>query len=272
MIGRVRLLGILNITEDSFSDGGRYLAPDAAVAQARALSDNGADILDLGAASSNPNAKPVAPDVEIGRLVPVVAAMKAAGAAISVDSFSPAVQRWALEQRIDYINDIAGFPNASLYPEFAASTSKLIVMHSVQGGPSSLRVAVPANEIMDRVLRFFDTRLAELERAGVARNRVIVDPGMGFFLGTVPEASFEVLRGIGRLKAAFGLPVVVSLSRKSFLRRLTGRSPLESGAASLAAELFAARQGADFIRTHDPGALRDGLVVQAALDGPPPLA
>jgi dihydropteroate synthase type 2 len=272
VIGRVKLLGIVNITEDSFSDGGRYFAHDAALAHARALSSNGADILDLGAAASNPDAKSVSADVEIARLAPIVAAMKTAGAAISVDSFSPTVQRWALQQRVDFINDIAGFPDAALYPALAASNVNLIVMHSVQGGPSSLRVTVPPNEIMDRVLRFFDARLAELQRAGVARERIVVDPGMGFFLGTDPEASYEVLRGIGRLRATFGLPVLVSLSRKSFLRRLTGRAPRESGPAGLAAELFAARQGADFIRTHDPGALRDGLTVQAALDGSSPQA
>jgi dihydropteroate synthase type 2 len=272
VIGRPKLLGIVNITEDSFSDGGRFLEPGAALAHARALAESGADILDLGAASSNPDARPVAPDIEIARLAPIVNAMKARGVAISVDSFSPVVQRWALAQRVDYINDIAGFPDTSLYPELAVSDARLIVMHSVQGGPSSLRMSVPANQILDCILRFFDKRLGELERAGVARHRLIVDPGMGFFLGSVAEASYEVLRGIGTLKAAFGLPVLVSLSRKSFLRALTGRKAGEAGPASLAAELFAARVGADFIRTHDPGALKDGLIVQSALDGAVPTA
>jgi dihydropteroate synthase type 2 len=265
--GRPSLLGILNITADSFSDGGRYLAPEAALAHARALAVDGADILDLGAASSNPDAKPVASEIEIERLTPVVAALKADGKAVSVDSFSPAVQRWALAQRVEYVNDIAGFPHAEFYPELAASDAKLIVMHSVQGGPSALRMSVPAGEIVERVFRFFEDRLTALERAGIARSRLIVDPGMGFFLGTVPEASYAVLRGIGELKRAFGLPVLVSVSRKSFLRALTGRKPREAGAASLAAELFAVRQGADYIRTHDPRALKDALAVSAMLDG-----
>ncbi len=264
---RPALLGIVNITEDSFSDGGRFLAPEAALDHARALAAEGADVLDLGAASSNPQAKPVAPDVEIARLAPVVAALMAEGKAVCVDSFSRHVQRWAIRQRVDIINDIAGFPHPELYPELAASDAGLIVMHSVQGGPSALSVSVPAGEIMDRILRFFDARLGALEKAGVARNRLIVDPGMGFFLGTVAQASHKVLRGIAVLKSAFGLPVLVSVSRKSFLRVLTGRKPQEAGAASLAAELFAARMGADFIRTHDPGALKDALAVTAALDG-----
>jgi dihydropteroate synthase type 2 len=269
---RPKLLGILNITEDSFSDGGRFLVPGAALAHARALANGGADILDIGAASSNPNAKPVAPEIEIARLAPVVAAMKAEHIAVSVDSFSPEVQRWAIGEGVDYINDIAGFPDSKFYPELAASNAKLIVMHAIEGGPASARLAVPAGDILDRVRRFFDTRLAALEKAGVARGRLIVDPGMGFFLGTLPEASYEVLRRIEVLKAAFGLPVLISVSRKSFLRALTGRKPLEAAAASLTAELFAARHGADFIRTHDPGALKDALTVQAALDGPRALA
>jgi dihydropteroate synthase len=261
------LLGIVNITQDSFSDGGRFLMPEAALSHARALVADGADALDLGAASSNPNAQPVAPEIEIERLAPVVAGLRAEGTAVSVDSFSLPVQRWALQQKVDYINDVAGFPHVELYPDLAGANAKLIVMHSVHGGSSAVSVAVPASAILDRILRFFDVRLAALERAGVVRERLIVDPGMGFFLGTVPEASYAVLRSTSLLKSAFGLPVLVSVSRKSFLRGLTGRKPREAGPASLAAELFAARMGADFIRTHDPGALKDALTVTGVLDG-----
>src|SRR3984957_15761283 len=139
----VSTFGILKITADLFFDGGRYLAPEAALAQAHALAAGGADVLDLGAASSNPDAKPVAPELEIERLAPVVAALKSNGIAVSVDSFSPVVQRWALRQQVEYVNDIAGFPHTELYPELAASDAKLIVMHSVQGGPSARRMSVP---------------------------------------------------------------------------------------------------------------------------------
>lgn len=259
------IFGILNITEDSFSDGGRFLAPEAALAQARLLARD-ADALDIGAASSNPDAKPVAPEIEIARLAPVVAAMKRESAKISVDSFSLAVQRWALAQEIDYLNDIQGFPEPSLYPALAASRAKLIVMHSVQAWGPATRIEVAPSEIFDRICDFFSARIAALTQAGIARERLILDPGMGFFLGTNPEASLTMLRRLPELKARFDLPLLVSVSRKSFLRKIVSRGPKEAGAASLSAEIFAIHQGADYIRTHDPAALNDAVSVLHALD------
>jgi dihydropteroate synthase type 2 len=262
----VQILGILNITEDSFSDGAKYLKPAAAIAHGRELVADGATVLDLGAASSNPESKGVPPEVEIARLTPVVAALK--GTTLSIDSFAPAVQRWALAQNVAYINDIQGFPDSSLYPELAASSAKLIVMHSVQERGAATRVDVPPDTIMARISSYFDARIAALERSGITLARLLLDPGMGFFLGTNPETSFAVLRGLPDLKERFRLPILVSVSRKSFLRRLTGREVQASGAVSLAAELFAIRQGADYIRTHAPGALRDALLLEWALQSP----
>ncbi len=259
------IFGVLNITDDSFFDGGKYLEPEAAIAQARALMSQGADVLDIGAASSNPNSRGVPPQVEIARLACVLPAL--AGVALSIDTFSLPVQRWALAQGIGYLNDIEGFAEPALYPDLAASKAKLIVMHSVQVRGPATRVHVPPAEIMDRIFRFFDTRLAALVKAGVTRDRFVLDPGMGFFLGTDPEASFTVLRRLAELKARFGLPVLVSVSRKSFLRKITGKSAAEAGPASLAAELFALHQGADMIRTHAPGPLKDALLTQSALGG-----
>jgi dihydropteroate synthase type 2 len=260
------ILGILNITDDSFFDGGKYLEPEAAIAQGRALAADGADALDIGAASSNPDSNGVAPEIEIGRLQSVLPALSEIP--LSIDTFSLPVQRWALKQGVAFVNDIQGFADTELYPDLAASTAKLIVMHSVQVRGKATRVDVPPGEIMDRLYRFFDARLAALEAAGVARERLILDPGMGFFLGTDPETSFTVLRSLGALKARYGVPVLVSVSRKSFLRRLTGRSAAESGPASLAAELFAVHQGADYIRTHASGPLKDALLLEKALAGP----
>jgi dihydropteroate synthase type 2 len=258
------LLGILNITEDSFSDGGRFLDPEAALAQARALARD-ADAIDLGAASSKPDAIPVPPEVEIARLAPVVAMLKREGAAVSVDTFAPEVQRWALTQGVDYLNDVRGFPDERLYPELAASSVKLIAMFSVEGVGPATRLRVPAEELFGRICAFFEKRTAALTAAGVARERIVLDPGMGLFLGSHPDASFTVLRSIADLKRAFDLPVLISVSRKSFLRKLVDRQVAEIGPATLAAELYAVRQGADYIRTHEPKALRDALKVLETL-------
>jgi len=259
----MKIFGIVNITEDSFSDGQRYLAPEAAIAHARKLASDGAAVIDLGAASSNPDSKPVAPDVEIARLAPVTEALQRN--LVSIDTFAPEVQCWALSKGVAYLNDIQGFPHAQIYPALADSSAKLIVMHSVQGRGPATRIKVPPETLMDRILVFFEARIAALEQAGVDRGRLILDPGMGLFLGTDKDASFTVLRSIPELKRAFGLPLLLSVSRKSFLRRLTGRVPADSGPASLAAELFAVVQGADYIRTHEPGPLRDALLTWRAL-------
>jgi dihydropteroate synthase type 2 len=262
----MKILGIVNITEDSFSDGGKFLAPDAALAHAQGLARD-ADVLDLGAASSNPDAKPVAPDVEIARLAPVVARLKRDGCSVSIDSFAPIVQRWAIAQNVDYLNDIRGFPHTDIYPDLARANVKLIVMHSVQQDVRASHIEIAPEDILDRVMEFFERRIAALVAAGVARERLILDPGMGFFLGANPRASLTILKALPALKSAFGLPILVSVSRKSFLRNITGRDARQAGAATLAAELFAIRQGADYIRTHDPAALKDAITVEKALDG-----
>jgi len=261
----VKILGILNITTDSFSDGGKYLAAGAALFHAQAMAQSGADIIDVGAASSHPEAQAVAPDVEIARLATVIPALKDKGLSLSVDSFSTEVQRWALGQGIDYLNDIHGFGDAALYPALAASAAKLIVMHAVQERGVAARTDVPAGEIFGKVTAFFDARVAALEKAGIARDRLILDPGMGQFVGTDAENSLILLRRLPELKQRYGLPLLISVSRKGFLRKLVNRPAQEAGAASLAAELFAEAQGADYIRTHAPGALVDGLKVLKAM-------
>lgn len=260
------ILGIVNITEDSFSDGGRFLDTAAALAHARALVAAGAHIIDLGAAASNVTAQPVAAAEEIGRLDPLIAALAGDGTPVSVDSFGPEVQRFAIAHGVAFLNDIQGFPDPSLYSELAAANCRLVVMHSVQGRGRARQLELPAADVWERIQVFFADRVQTLERGGIARERLILDPGMGFFLSSQPEASIQVLAKLDRLKQAFGLPVLVSVSRKSFLRGVTGRAgPSELGAATLAAELYAAENGADYIRTHDPAALIDGLKVMNAL-------
>jgi dihydropteroate synthase type 2 len=263
----MKILGILNITEDSFSDGGKFLAPEAAVAHAEKLMADGADAVDVGAASSHPDAKPVSPEIEIARLAAVLPALQAKDIPVSVDSFSSDVQRWALAQGVAYLNDIHGFPDAALYPELAKADCKLTVMHMVQERGVAVRTDVPPSAIFIRVTAFFDGRIAALTAAGIARERLILDPGMGQFVGTDPENSLILLRRLSELKR-YDLPLLVSVSRKGFLRKLTGQPIEKIGPASLAAELFAAGQGADIIRTHDPAALRDGLKLLESLKEP----
>ena len=182
MANRVQVLGILNITEDSFSDGGRYIETSAAIEHGRRLLEQGADLLDLGAASSHPDAVAVAPREEIERLRPVLSAFP--GANLSVDSFRPEVQRFALEAGVRTLNDIHGFPHPELYGEFASAGVRLIVMHAVQSAGIATRVPVPATEIVARVLAFFDRRVEALLKAGIRREQIVIDPGMGFFLGS----------------------------------------------------------------------------------------
>ena len=266
-MARPLIVGIVNITADSFSDGGRFLDPAAAVAHARRMAADGADIIELGAAASNVAADPVSPAEEIRRLAPVVAALAGGGTPLAVDTFAPETQLYALHSgAVDYLNDIHGFPDSAVYPDLAAARCPLVVMHAVQEAGRAAQVDLAADGIMARIEAFFAARIARLEAAGIARERLILDPGMGFFLSSRPETSLRVLARLPRLKSAFGLPLMVSVSRKSFLAALTGRTaPAERGAATLAAELYAAAHGADYIRTHDPAALADALTVTAAL-------
>ena len=261
----MKILGILNITADSFSDGGKFLAPGAALAHANNLLADGADILDIGAASSHPDAARVPPEVEIARLASVVPALHDVGASLSIDSFSTPVQRWALGEGVDYLNDIHGFADVSFYPELAAATAKLIVMHMVQEDGIATRTDVPPGEILARIFSFFEKRLTALTEAGVDPDRLILDPGMGFFLSSNPETSLTVLGKLPELAEAFGLPLLVSVSRKFFLKALArpGQEPADAG---VAAEMFAVAQGAGFIRTHAPAPLREGLKVLESLE------
>jgi dihydropteroate synthase type 2 len=263
--GNPRIVGIVNITADSFSDGGRYLDPAAAVAHARRLRAEGADIIELGPAASHPDSAPVTAAEERRRLAPVLEQLAPDGVPVSVDSFRPETLRFAISAGAACLNDIHGFGDPGLYPLLAASQCRLVVMHAVQADGPATRVLTDPAAVLDGIFRFFARRLAALQAAGIARDRLVVDPGLGYFLGNSPGPSLAALAGIRDLKAAFGVPVLVSPSRKSFLRALTGKDVTRSGPATLAAEVFAAWQGADYIRTHDVAAVRDALIFLAAV-------
>jgi dihydropteroate synthase type 2 len=263
--GNPRIIGIVNITQDSFSDGGRYLDPAAAASHARKLRAEGADIIELGPAASHPDSAPVSAVEEQRRLAPVLGQLAGDGIPVSVDSFLPETLKFAVSAGAAWLNDVHGFGDPGLYPLLAASECRLIVMHAVQAAGAATRVVTDASAVRDGMCRFFARRLAALEAAGIGRDRLVIDPGLGYFLGSTPGPSLAALAGIRELKAAFGVPVLVSPSRKSFLRALTGKDVTRSGPVTLAAEIFAAWQGADYIRTHDVAAARDAFTFLAAI-------
>jgi dihydropteroate synthase type 2 len=260
-----QIFGILNITADSFSDGGDFLSPDKALAQAQKLLADGAHVLDVGPASSHPDAGDVPPHIEIERLQSIWAALKKLGAPLSVDSFQPETQRWAMAQGADWLNDVNGFADPSLYDELADYDGRLVLMHAIQAKGIATRQDAPQGDIWAHIFKFFEARLKALDKAGVAQDKITLDPGMGFFLGNQPETSLAVLAGLARLKAEFGLPVLVCVSRKSFLRALAGVSIEESGPISLAAEVMALAQGVDFIRTHDAKPLAQAIHLRSTM-------
>ena len=262
---RPKLVGIVNITVDSFSDGGRFLEAEAAIAQARRLKQDGADIVELGPASSHPDATKVSAATEIGRLQPVIEALRKEGFALAVDTPQVGTQLYAVQAGATLINDIRGFPDEAVYGALAASSARLVVMHSIVDATRAVRSERTVEEAFASVSRFFEERLARMERGGIARSRLIVDPGMGFFLSMRSEASLAMLSEIEALKRRFGCPVMISVSRKSFLRNAFARPNCDVDARTLAAELFAWSQGVDFIRTHDVAPLDQAMATFEAI-------
>ncbi len=256
------ILGIINLNAESYLPSAQFPDSSAAVKHALGSIEAGAAAVDLGPSPSHLNAPEVAPEIEIQRLAPVLDALLPKGISISVDSFHPQTQRYAISRGVDFINDVRGFAHPEFYPELAEANCQLIVMHNVHGPKITELVLTDPKTIISKIFHFFDQRLNALNSAGIESDRLILDPGMGFFLSSEPEASLVVLQHLADLRAEFDLPVLVSVSTKSFIRKLTGKTAGESGFGTLSTELFAASQGVDWIRTHNVGALRDGLLMQ----------
>jgi dihydropteroate synthase len=257
-LGRPVVMGILNVTPDSFSDGGVFLARDAAVAQAGKMIEEGADIIDVGAESTRPygNAVAVSSEEELRRLDAVLPAAVGMGRPVSIDTMKATVAAWALDRGAAIVNDVWGLQRD---PEMAGVVARyrvpVIVMHN--------REAVdPDIDIMADMAAFFERSLAIALRAGIARDRIVLDPGVGF--GKTPAQSMTAIVRLDRLKS-FGLPILVGASRKRFIDTVVPSPPDRRLGGSIAAHILAVEQGAAFIRAHDVAPTVQALRVMAAL-------
>ena len=253
-----KIFGILNITEDSFFDGGKYLAPQKAITKAKDLLLEGAGILDIGAASSHPDAKQITATEEITRIKPVLDFCKKKNIKVSIDSCLTDVQTYAIKQEVDFLNDITGFCHPSIYDKIANHSCKLILMHSVQHAAKADKnerfpnTQLGVENILQQIIDFFGKRILQLTQAGITRNRIILDTGMGFFLSPNPKISFGVLQKISEIKKIFQLPVLLGLSRKSFLQKTVQKNVEEVGVYGAYLETLFLAKGIDYIRTHSP--------------------
>lgn len=256
-LDRPLIMGIINATPDSFSGDGIALDVERARAQARAFIEDGADILDVGGESTRPGAAPVSADEEILRVVSVLEALRELGAPLSIDTCKPRVMQAALAAGATLINDINALRAPGALEVAAGSDAGVCLMH-MQGTPQTMQDNPSYNDVVAEVEAFLRLRVAACQAAGIARSRILVDPGFGF--GKTAEHNLQLLRGLDRL-VAIGYPVLVGLSRKSVLGLLTGRRVSQRLAASVAAAIAAVARGASIVRVHDVAATRDALAV-----------
>lgn len=255
---RPLVMGILNVTPDSFADGGQFAQPDRAIAQAHRMANEGADILDIGAESTRPyvGMTPVSPEDELARLASVLPVIVSIGPPVSIDTMKAKVAAWALERGAQIVNDVWGLQRD---PEMARVVARhgapVIVMHNRD-------TVEPTIDIVADATAFFTRSLEIAARAGIARNRIVLDPGIGF--GKSPEQSMTVIARLDEFKR-FSLPLLVGASRKRFINAIVPTDPGARLPGSLAAHLLAVENGATFIRTHDVGETVQALRVAAAI-------
>jgi len=251
------VMGVLNITPDSFSDGGAFIAPESALAQARRMIAGGADIIDIGAESTRPyGSEPVSAEEELRRLQPVLPEVVALGVPVSIDSMKSSVVTWALDQGAVIANDVWGLQrDAGMARLLAERKLPVIVMHNRDG-------ADPAIDIMKDIAAFFARSLEIAANAGIATDNIVLDPGIGF--GKTPEQSMTALARLGELRT-FGRPILVGASRKRFISTVSPSEPQQRLGGSIAAHLIAAQTGAKIIRSHDVAETVQALRVAAAI-------
>ena len=251
------VMGVLNVTPDSFSDGGQFAAPEHALAQARRMIAEGADIIDIGAESTRPyGSEPISAEEEVKRLQPVLPEVVALGIPVSIDSMKSAVIAWALDRGAAIANDVWGLQRDSgMAATVAERGAPVIIMHN--------RDSVdPAIDIMQDISNFFAGSLDIAARAGISPDKIVLDPGIGF--GKTPEQSMTALARLGELQS-FGLPLLVGASRKRFISMVTPSEPHQRLGGSIAAHLLAAQNGARIIRAHDVAETVQALRVTAAI-------
>ena len=259
---RPLVMGIVNVTDDSFSGDGLKGDVRAAILRGKRLVDEGADMLDLGAESSRPGANPISADQEIDRLLPVIDGLRDLDVPLSVDTVKPAVMSAVLRTGADMINDINALRAPGAIEAVAASRAAVSLMH-MQGVPANMQHDPRYDDVVTEVAEFLADRVAAAEAAGIALDRICVDPGFGF--GKSLDHNLELLRRLSELSVP-GMPVLVGLSRKSMIGLLTGRAVDERVAGCLAAMVAAALRGARIFRVHDVAPTRDALAVISALE------
>jgi dihydropteroate synthase len=251
------VMGVLNITPDSFSDGGQFIAPERALAQARRMVAEGADFIDIGAESTRPyGAEPISADEELKRLQPILADVVALGIPVSIDSMKSAVVTYALDAGAIVANDVWGLQrDPQMARVLAARHSPVIIMHNRDRADAGI-------DIMKDIAGYFARSLDIADKAGISRGNIVLDPGIGF--GKTPEQSMTALARLSEL-SIFGLPLLVGASRKRFIASVTPSEPHQRLGGSIAAHMIAAKGGARIIRTHDVAETVQALRVAAAI-------
>ena len=258
-LGRPLVMGILNVTPDSFSDGGQFLDPARAIGHAEDMAHAGADILDIGAESTRPygGPVPVAADEEKARLAPILPAIIKLGLPLSIDTIKASIAAWALDEGAALVNDVWGLQrDPDMAPLVAKRRVPVIVMHNRESADDSI-------DIIADVIAFFSRSLEIAARAGIARDNIVLDPGIGF--GKTPEQSIACIARLAEFKR-FGLPLLVGASRKRFISTVTPSAPDERIGGSISAHLLAVEKGAAIVRAHDVAETVQALRVAAAIE------
>ena len=255
------IMGVLNVTPDSFSDGGRFHSLEAAIFRAEQMIEAGVDIIDIGGESTRPGATPLPVDEELRRILPVVFALRDCGKPLSIDTYKPAVMVEALAAGADMINDISGFSDRAALTAVKDSDCALCIMH-MANDPQRMQQDPTYQDVVQEVTDFLRERIACMEACGIERKRLSIDPGFGF--GKTLEHNLALLKHIRPIAASLDLPLLAGMSRKSMLGSITGRPVEQRLAGSLAAALVAAANGAAMLRVHDVAETIDALKVWRA--------